>query len=131
MSLIQEEFQNSDMLATGWKLRSETSITAPTVIEDYGSPHPRLFTYQKLTCLSRQCSGQCPGTESPPRVAAPHQWVGVGREFRHRVGGARPWLIQPRVADPQLERDSAELSTTKFLAEIDWEERMRRHRAGG
>ncbi|KAK0215945.1 hypothetical protein EDD85DRAFT_439527 [Armillaria nabsnona] len=26
------------------KLRSETSIIAPTVIEDYGSPHPRLFT---------------------------------------------------------------------------------------
>ncbi|PBK85048.1 hypothetical protein ARMGADRAFT_1018126, partial [Armillaria gallica] len=48
---------------------------------------------KKLTCLSCQCSGQCPGTESPPRVVAPHQWGGSRKGIRHR-----------------------------FLAEIDWEE---------
>ncbi|PBK87769.1 hypothetical protein ARMGADRAFT_454091 [Armillaria gallica] len=69
-------------LAIGWKLRSETSIIAPTVIEDYIHACSPAKAYVPVMSMFW-------GTESPPRVVAPHQWGGSRKGIRHRAGGAR------------------------------------------
>ena len=98
-------------LAIGWKLRSETLITAPTVIEDYGSPHPRLFTSKSL----RACHVNVLGHRESFKGSGSSSmgWESEGNSASCRWSTIKtPWLIQPRVAAPQLERDSTGLSMT-------------------